>query len=188
MILETEKKIPDFEKELIFEAKNGNLDAFEKLVIHFQTRIFRYLLHFTGNQSNAEDLAQETFILFFRKIHLHDSAKPILTWLISIARNVAISSNRKCKPTPLEPAFFSFLPEKNPNNPEIIAEMKEISNEVHLALQEIPEDSREILIIRYIMDTSLEETAKLLEIPAGTAKSRLFKARNDLRQVFSRND
>ncbi|MBF0410634.1 MAG: sigma-70 family RNA polymerase sigma factor [Candidatus Riflebacteria bacterium] len=174
----------DSETDYIIRAKKGDLKAFERLVSSYQKKVFTYLFHFTGDQSNAEDLTQETFILFFRKIQQYDASRALLSWLITIAKNIAISSCRKRKPVTLAPECFLLMPSEKRNSPEDQAESRELALEVQKALQSLSEESREVLIMKYIMDFSIEEIAKHQGIPAGTAKSRLFKARSDIKNII----
>ncbi|MFZ2957608.1 MAG: sigma-70 family RNA polymerase sigma factor [Candidatus Ozemobacteraceae bacterium] len=174
-------------KSLVESAKKGDLQAFETLVRMYQGMVFRYLFHFTGNEGEAEDITQETFLMIFRKLHLHHADSPLTSWMMRIARNIAISHHRKQVPTPLDPEKVAAAIRDTQDGPESGLLSREAADEVHLGLQHISEDYREVLILRYILDIPLQDVAELLEIPEGTAKSRVFKARAALRDVLLRS-
>ncbi|MBF0501438.1 MAG: sigma-70 family RNA polymerase sigma factor [Candidatus Riflebacteria bacterium] len=173
-------------QSLVESAKKGDLQAFESLVRKYQGMVFRYLFHFIGNEGEAEDITQETFLMVFRKLHLHNSDQPFTSWMMRIARNLAISNHRKNVPTPIDPAKAAVAIRDITAGPEYEVLMKEDADDVHLSLQRLSEEFREVLILRYILDIPLQDVADLLELPEGTAKSRVFKARNALRDILSR--
>jgi len=169
---------------LLEAAKKGDLKSFETLILRYQGMVYRFLFHFMGNGSDAEDLTQETFLNLYRKLSLHNSAQPFSSWLITMARNLAISYHRKRAPTPLDPDIISAAIKDICSGPESEIVLREDIAELHLGLQKLPEALREVLIMRYLMDIPLQEVAELLNIPEGTAKSRVFKARNELRDLM----
>lgn len=175
------------EPRLVEEAKKGSLQAFEGIVRHYQGPIFRFLFHFTGHPGEAEDVAQETFLMVHRKLHLHQTGQPFTGWLFTIARNLAVSHHRKRAPAPYDPEVVAAAIRDVTDSPEEALLMKEAADELHHSLQRLPEEFREVLILRYILDLPLQDVAQLLDIPEGTAKSRVFKARNHLREVLSRS-
>ncbi|OIP28693.1 hypothetical protein AUK22_03870 [bacterium CG2_30_54_10] len=169
---------------LIERSKSGDLGAFEALARKFQGLVFRFLFHFLGSASDAEDLTQETFLIVYRKLSQHDSAHSFPAWLMAIARNLAISYKRKNIPFPLDPAVIASVIKDVCPAPERELLMKEAAQEVHDSLAKLPEIHREILVMRYLLDLPLNEVALLLNIPEGTAKSRLFKAWNELKELL----
>ena len=150
--------------------------------------MYRFLFHFMGNASDAEDLTQETFLNLFRKLEMHDPRQKFTAWLITMARNLAISYHRKHAPTPLAPEIVAEAIRDVLPGPENAAMWKETANELHLAIQKLPEDLREAVIFRYLLDLPLQDVALLLEIPEGTVKSRVFKARQELRDALARQE
>jgi RNA polymerase sigma-70 factor (ECF subfamily) len=169
---------------LLKSALSGDMKAFETIVSRHQEMIFRFLFHFTGNATDAEDIAQETFVNLYRKMSLYNSAQPLASWLITMARNLAISNHRKHIPTPLDPDLLNQTLKGVALSPENEVLSRESAREVHAAVQKLPEQLREVLIMRYFLDIPLQDAAELLNIPEGTAKSRVFKARNELRELM----
>ena len=172
------------DQTLLEAAKKGDLKSFESLILRYQGMVYRFLFHFMGNGSDAEDITQETFLNLYRKLSLHNSAQPFSSWLITMARNLAISYHRRRIPTPLAPEIISSAIKDTCSGPELEIVLREDIAELHLALQKLPEGLREVLIMRYLLDIPLQEVAELLNIPEGTAKSRVFKARNELRDLM----
>jgi len=175
------------DSELIQDALRGDAHAFEMLVQRHHSVIYRFLYHFMGNPSDAEDITQETFLNIHRKLRSHNPAQSFCSWIMTIARNLAISHHRRRTPAPLDPAMLAAAIKDVTPNPEQELLAKEAGEEVHMALQRLPAETREILIMRYILDIPLQGVAELLNIPEGTAKSRVFKARNALREQLERN-
>ncbi len=174
------------ERSLIERSLRGDLKAFETLVRKHQEMVFRFLLHFAGNASDAEDLTQETFLLVHRKLSQHNPAQSFSSWMISIARNLALSHHRKRIPTPLDPTVLGAAIKTCVPGPENEILMKEAGSQVHLAIQHLPDHLREVVILHYILDRPLEVVAELLNIPEGTAKSRLFKARAEMKEALGK--
>ncbi|RCK74605.1 MAG: RNA polymerase ECF-type sigma factor [Candidatus Ozemobacter sibiricus] len=170
------------DQTLLQEILKGDLDAFEHLVRRHQGVVYRFLYHFLGNAADAEDLTQETFLTLHRKLSQHNPALSFRAWLMTIARHLAISHSRKNVPTPLDPAMLAAAIRDVCPAPERELLLKEASEQVRAALARVAEVHREILVMRYLLDLPLHEVAELLNIPEGTAKSRLFKARAELRE------
>lgn len=175
------------DSELIRDVLRGDDHAFETLVLRHHPCVYRFLYHFMGNGADAEDITQETFLNIHRKLRSHNPAQSFTSWMITIARNLAISHHRRRTPSPLDPALLAAAIKDVAPTPETELLAKEAGEEVHLALQRLPEEIREVLIMRYLMDIPLQNVAELLNIPEGTAKSRLFKARNALREQMERD-
>jgi RNA polymerase sigma-70 factor (ECF subfamily) len=172
---------------LLESSRKGDFKAFEVLVVRYQNMVFRFLFHFMGNATDAEDITQETFLNLYRKLHLYNSAQPFTSWLMTMARNLAISSHRKHTPTPLDPEIVAQAIKDICSGPETEILLREQAAEVHAALQKLPEQFREVLVMRYLLDIPLQDVAELLNIPEGTAKSRIFKARNELREIMGKS-
>jgi len=174
------------EQQLVEFSKKGDLKAFEELIRRYQEVVYRFLFHFTGNPEDAKDISQETFLMLFRKLALYNSSQPFSSWLITIARNLAISFHRKRSPTPIDPEAIAEAIKDFSSGPESEMLSRESCQEIHFALQELPAQSREVLVMRYLLDIPLQQIAEMLNIPEGTAKSRIFKARNELREVIAK--
>jgi len=174
------------DQQLVESAKNGNLNDFEALVNRYQGIVFRFLYHFMGNHNDAEDFTQETFIHLYRKLSLYNPAQSFKTWLITMARNLAVSHYRKRSPTPIDPEIIADVVKDVVSGPEVEALIKESTREVQSALHRLSDEMREVLVMRYMLDFSIQKVAEALNIPEGTAKSRAFQARSELRAALTK--
>lgn len=174
--------------ECVAASRRGDHKAFGQLIQRYQALVYRFLYHFTGNAGDAEDLTQETFLQLYRKLDLHDPKRKFSAWLVTMARNLAVSQHRRRTPTPLAPEIVAEAIRDVLPGPESSMLWQETANELHLAIQKLPDDLREAVIFRYLLDLQINEIAGLLDLPEGTVKSRVFKARQELRDTLARLD
>lgn len=164
-------------------------DVLDALIAQYQHRLLRYLLHLTGNRATAEDLFQETWMRVLEKGHLYDGKSRFVTWLLTIAHNVAIDHLRRRSPVSLDEmqegedgAPFE-VPDARPS-PFEQAAAGEQSAQLEAALQQLPAIFREVLSLRIHEQMKLEEIAKLIHIPLPTVKTRLYRAVMALRPAL----
>ena len=164
-------------------------DVLDALIAQYQHRLLRYLLHLTGNRATAEDLFQETWMRVLEKGHLYDGKSRFVTWLLTIAHNVAIDHLRRRSPVSLDEmqeredgAPFE-VPDARPS-PFEQAAAGEQSAQLETALQQLPAIFREVLSLRIHEQMKLEEIAKLIHIPLPTVKTRLYRAVMALRPAL----
>jgi RNA polymerase sigma-70 factor (ECF subfamily) len=163
---------------LALRCQLGERDAFDALIARWHEPLWRYLRRMAGNDAAAHDLTQETWLRVLRGIAgLRDTAR-LRPWLFGIARRIAMDRLRQTYAWRLdEDVQLEDLatPEPQPD-PEL--ELDELER----ALAAIPAREREALSLFYLRELSIDEMAKLLEVPGGTIKSRLFRARQLLRR------
>ncbi|RCK79663.1 MAG: RNA polymerase sigma factor, ECF family [Candidatus Ozemobacter sibiricus] len=169
-------------------TRAGRLAAFETLVDRYQGLVFRFLFHFMGHRGDAEDITQETFLQLFRKLDRYDPAQSLKAWLLTMARHLAISHHRRQAPAPLDPAVIGELVRDVVSGPEAEVLSRDEVRIVHEALHQLPDEYREVLVMRYLLDMPLQKVAEVLNIPEGTAKSRVFHARGLLRDALLRQE
>ena len=155
-------------------------DLLDALIAQYQHRLLRYLLHLTGNRATAEDLFQETWMRVLEKGHTYDGKSRFVTWLLTIAHNVAIDHLRRKHPTSLDEMQDSadgapFEVEDARPSPFDQAAAGEESARLEAALQQLPAIFREVLALRIYEQMKLEEIAKLIHIPLATVKTRLYR-------------
>ena len=188
----TQETTPD--SELIAASLTGDTAAFGRLVERHQDRLFNSLLRFTGSADDAQDIAQEAFVQAFTKLDRFRSDSAFFTWLYRIAMNRAISASRKRR----ERVSLDGMNESGagadpachtpPEAPTIAAERVEM---VHRALATLAEEHREVLVLREFDGLDYQEIAAIVAVPVGTVRSRLFRARSQLREAlapFERDD
>jgi len=178
--------LPD--SSLVEAVKAGDVGAFETLVKRHQTMVFRFLYHFMGERGAAEEITQETFLNLYRKLHRIQPGLSLKSWLIASARNLAISHHRKRRETPVDPEILGDILRDVVAGPEDEVVLRERAKSVQAALAALPDEMREVLIMRYMLDFPLQKIAETLDIPEGTAKSRAFQGRAALRDALLREE
>jgi RNA polymerase sigma-70 factor, ECF subfamily len=180
---------PDSDRMLVARTVAGDAHAFELLVIKYQRRIQRLIGRMVRDVDLVEDIAQETFIRAYRALHQFRGDAQFYTWLYRIAVNTAKKAlmDLKRDPTVSEAAFRSSDDEdetSRPGNepttdetPESVLAAKEIGAMVNAAMEALPSDLREALVLREIEGLSYEEIAVAMDCPIGTVRSRIFRAR-----------
>ena len=172
--------------QLIDATLSGNTEAFDELIRRYQDRLVHSLEHALNSSDDALDVAQQAFVLAWKKLHTFRRESAFYSWLYRIARNVAVSSIRqpKIKSGSLDhlqdAAGFEPTDENSESAPEHALQQFEEIKLVQNALQEIPEEFRQPLVLKEIDGMSYEEIAKILDIPLGTVRSRIFRARQEL--------
>ena len=186
---------PPDEPELVEQAKQGNLDAFTTLVNRYDGKIFRLTQHITGNREDAEDALQETFLKAFSHLKQFQGDSRFYTWLVRIAVNESLMKLRKRKTAnavsldePVETADDS-LPREiaawDPSPEERYAQ-QELREILDRAVQSLPPIFRTVFVLRDLDQLSTEETAEALNLSVPAVKSRLLRARLQLREKLSK--
>lgn len=163
---------------------SGDREAFGTLLDRYKNQIFTLILRIVPNSSDAEDLAQDAFLKAFRKLEFYDPAYPFITWLFKIAHNTALDflKARNLAVISIEDEERALQIEET----EISAEEQIAStlraDQVEKALASLPPLYRGILILRHHEGLDYGGMAQVLQIPEGTVKIRLFRARNLLRE------
>ncbi len=183
------------EKSLIALAKEGNVEAYEMLISQYEKKIYSLCLHLLKDAEEAYDAAQEVCIKVWKQIHLFEGQAKISTWIYRIATNQCLDILRKNKNRRQDISLFQesqdgedeWVIEKEHKEIGVAEqiEKKELQEIVHLGIQELQEDYQVILVLRDIEGYSYEEIAEILYVSLGTVKSRLSRARQALKKVFS---
>ena len=189
---------PKIQKEVIENCKAGDEKAFTEIVLHRQKRVFNIAYRMLGNSEEAKDLAQEVFISVFESIKDLKEEIKFDAWLTQITLNHCrnrwkylkrrqyFSSDSLDDPIETEDGSMPRAITDPSDNPEILLEKKMIRQLIQRGLLELKEDQRELLVLRDLQGFSYEEMGELLGLPEGTIKSRLHRARMDLKRVLER--
>jgi RNA polymerase sigma-70 factor (ECF subfamily) len=169
---------PSEERRLVARAKEGDMDAYERLVKAFERPVYYLCLRMTGAPQAADDLAQETFIRAYGALAGFKEGLDFYAWLRRIAVNAALNDLRATKrEEPLgdrDPAHYKDLPQD-----ELLR--REAERKVQEALGALPSDQRTVLVLRVFEDRSYRDIARDLGISQGTVMSRLSRARKKLK-------
>src|SRR5947199_4454562 len=183
------------EMAVVNAAKAGDVTAFEELVRRYDRNVFRIAQHITQNREDAEDVVQDAFFKAYSNLAQFQGQSKFYTWLVRIAVNEALMKLRRRKPertvsldedikteddsVPREVADWSPNPEQMYNQ----AELREILTRT---IQGLPPGFRTVFVLRDVEGLSTEETAQALELSIPAVKSRLLRARLQLRERLSR--
>ncbi|MCS7167497.1 MAG: sigma-70 family RNA polymerase sigma factor [Gemmatales bacterium] len=178
------------DRTLIRRCLQGRIDAFGELVRRYQDRLYNAVYRFLGNAEDARDVVQEAFLSAFRSLRYFRGGAQFFTWLYRIAINHAVDWKRRCKPmrtlsevneerNSVEPADPSLLA-----HPDWQLQRLEEDERLQQALSQLSDEYRMVLILRDMDELSYEEIADVLNIPLGTVRSRLHRARLELRRLL----
>jgi RNA polymerase sigma-70 factor, ECF subfamily len=172
---------------LIDRTLRGDSIAFGELVEKYQHRLFQAIVHVVGAREDAEDVVQESFVQAYFKLKSFQRKSAFFTWLYRIAFNLAMTWRRKQKPKlSLDAAHDDQGLEVTDLSPTADQQLlqAERATLVQAALQELLEEHRAILVLREIEGLEYETIAEILGIPGGTVRSRLHRARLQLREIL----
>jgi RNA polymerase sigma-70 factor (ECF subfamily) len=173
------------EAQLIAASQRGDAEAYGFLVRKYQVRLCSSLRHVCGTVTDAQDAAQEAFLKAFLNLKKYNGASAFYTWLYRIAVNSAISEQRKCRTRNFGAHSLAMRESVHradtakPDDPLLRAERVA---EIRQALDNLSSEHRTILVLREIENCDYDEIASLLNIPVGTVRSRLHRARLELRR------
>lgn len=180
---------PGEEAARIQEAQHGSQKAFGQIVRSYQRAIYRVAWALTRNASDADDLAQETFVRAWQAIGRFRVGEPLYPWLSRITVNLAYSLHRRRKrrpETPLEPLVEAGRQWGVDDDPADHARRSEQGAHLQAAFAELSVEHQAVLALRAVEDLSYEDIAKALGIPPGTVMSRLSRARAELKTKLAR--
>ena len=181
----------DGDLSLIARFKGGDSTAFEELVLNYQDRIYNLCRHILGNVHDAEDAAQDTFIKAYQKLKDFKPEASLYTWLYRIAVNTCLDYKKR----PFFESLFTkadegekFVEEPASDwpSPEKLYESKQIGLTLHNSISKLPSKLRTAIVLKEIEGLSYEEIADILEVSIGTVKSRISRARDELKKSLKK--
>jgi RNA polymerase sigma factor (sigma-70 family) len=178
------------DEALLAGFATGDRDASAEFVRRFQRRAYGLARTIVGDRGTAEDVAQEAFVRAWRYAGSYDARRgTVLTWLLTIVRNVAVDRVRLRQPEPLDPELLASKLQLHDSRPQRDEHSGVIERE-HLrrALTTLPEEQRRALLLASYLGRTAAEIAELEAIPLGTAKTRIRTAMNRLRHVLEVTD
>jgi RNA polymerase sigma-70 factor (ECF subfamily) len=170
---------------LLDRLRAGEPRAFEELVIGYQHRVFGVALRMLGSAAEAEEIAQEAFLRAHRAIGEFRGDATLATWLYAITsrlclNRLATGERRRAGDDALDRLANGHA------DPATAAEQGELEAALHRAIAELPEDRRVVIVLRDLEGLSYEEIAATLDLPLGTVRSRIHRARTDLKDKLER--
>ena len=181
------------DEQLVQELQQGRMENYDLLVGRYQHRLYGYLMQLVRDQQLAEDLLQETFIRLYQHYNSYRPIAKFSTWIYTIATNLVRSHmRRKMRMTTvdLEPRDSSDraieLPDDAP--PVDVQVMGRMTVQaVREAMEKLPEEFRQVIILREIEELSYDEIVEILDLPLGTVKSRINRARGRLKELLAKD-
>lgn len=180
---------PD-DAQLIAASRQGDAQAYGQLVHKYQRRLCSSLYHICGSLADAQDAAQEAFLQAYLKLSTYTGASAFYTWLYRIATNTLITEFRKRRTRSTNERLRSLSEDSyspQSESPDDRLLQQERVKQVRQALANLNTEHRTILVLREIENCDYQEIAQLLAIPVGTVRSRLHRARIELREELLRS-
>lgn len=177
----------DVDQEIVAQFRSGDRDAFAKLVQKYQSRVLTLATRILDNRSEAEDVAQDIFVKVFQSLHEFRGASRFSTWLYRITVNHCLNYIRRRtrqQQTLVAAEPEEWMQESPTSNPHRTLEQKERWALVQAKLQVLSPEYRTILLLRDFEGLSYEEIADVLQLESGTVKSRLHRARTELKALL----
>ncbi len=182
------------ERELIRRCQAGDLNAFDRIMALYQDMVYGLSYRLMGNYDDANDLAQEVFIACYRKIGQFRGESRLQTWLYRIVMNMAKNAWKHRQRRAYEKTIsidetneenerIMELPSTDPD-PRQQSEARETTEALHACMAKLNPEQREALVLRCMEDMSYEQIAEILECNLGTVKSRINRARVELKKLM----
>jgi len=165
------------DRELLSRIATGDEAAFKRLYARYADRVFRYALTLLRNRHLAEEVVQETMVAVWNGARTFRGTAQVSTWIFGIARNQAHALRRR-----------ESRGERVPDEPAVLpdpAERVEVQDRVLAAVEELPPEQREVVFLAFYEGFSYREIARILGVPEGTVKSRMYFAKRKLREVLT---
>jgi len=183
-----DKQLVYTDEDLIERFQNGDEQAYIELVNRYRDRLMNFVYRFVNDYEQSEDIAQETLIKLYTHKHYYKKIAKFSTWIYTIAANLAKSELRKKKTrkvTNLSQMSTQEkeyeLPADQPDTDQAI-ESEFIEKRIQAAIQKLPLHFKTVTILREIQELSYEEISKIVDVPLGTVKSRINRARLQLQK------
>lgn len=179
------------EKELIRQAKSGNLKAYEEIIGLYEKKVFSTIYYMVKNDNEVEDIAQEVFIKIYKNLGNFKEESSLYTWIYRITVNVCIDELKKRKKV-------VYLDEKidtkdgevelqlpdDSKSPTDIAEDNNLKDKLEKCIKKLPESQRMMIILRDIKGFTYMEIAEIMKMNLGTVKSKINRARASLKELL----
>jgi len=168
------------EAALVTQSLAGDQQAYGQLMHRYAGAVFNVAYRMLGNAQDAEDASQEIFLRAYTRLESFDPARRFSTWLLAIASNYCIDRLRRQRLAWLTLDDVAYTVPSGERGPEGSALVAEERDAVQRALMTLPDNYRQVMVLRYWNDMSYDEIAQATGLPESTIKTRLFRARNML--------
>jgi RNA polymerase sigma-70 factor (ECF subfamily) len=184
------------EAGLVRRCLAGDEKAYRELIELYQSQVFSICLRMVRRREDAEDITQETFVRMFRALERYDPERPFAAWILTIASRLCIDHIRRRRVSPVS------LTQREPGSeethdidvadpgfgPDEITSRSEEEKQANALIHSLPEHYRIVVVLRHQQDLSYEEIAEALNLPLGTVKARIHRAREILKTRVTRGN
>ncbi|MHB1565828.1 MAG: RNA polymerase sigma factor [Acidiferrobacter sp.] len=174
------------EREWIARCRAGETDAFRPLVVRY-ARMVHGMIARLSPAADVEDLAQQTFLSAFEHLDQYAEGARFSTWLCQIAINKARDDRRAARRRPESELLDDYEDGKSDEGPEECAVSRESGQGLQVALAQLGQGDRELLVLKYVLEESYETVARILGASVGATKVRALRARERLRQILNKD-
>jgi RNA polymerase sigma-70 factor (ECF subfamily) len=186
-------KMESLDAAAVALVRAGDRDAFRPIVERYSEMLFKLAYRMTGNEAEAEEVVQETFLRAYRKLGSFDGRSSVATWLFRIATNCCLDLLDRRK---LQPQLFATDPNEDEGapvervcseqpNPERLAYNTEIQSSIHAAMQSLTNVERTAFVLRHVEGCSIKEIAATLNVRSPAARQSLFRAVEKMRKFLA---
>jgi len=188
----------DADAALVALTQQGDLSAFEALVAKYQKRMLNIAFRFLGQHDDACEVVQDAFVSAYRNLKGFRAEAKFSTWLTAITMNLSRNRLKRMKlqqarvpvslDAPIQTASGEVMPDPPSGEPSVLDRMekRDVQAKVHDCIKALDPDFREVLVLRDMQDFSYEEIGGMLKVAAGTVKSRLFRARESVKDCLKK--
>ena len=192
------EQVADPDAELVASAQKGDLSAFEALVAKHQKRMLNIAFRIIGEYEDACEVTQDAFVAAYGNLTRFRAEAKFTTWLTAITVNLSknrlkqVAIRRKREPISLDAPILTddgeVMPDPPSKEPSVLDRMEnqDKKKKVQECIQALEPDFREVLVLRDLQDFSYEEIGEMLRVAAGTVKSRLFRARESVKECLKK--
>ncbi|HUE96603.1 MAG TPA: sigma-70 family RNA polymerase sigma factor [Longimicrobiaceae bacterium] len=183
--------------ELVTFARSGSEKAYRELLGRYERPVFSIVYRMVRDRELAEDLAQETFVKVFNRLDSYNPKYKFSSWIFKIASNLSIDHLRKKElhTVSLDGSRHARTDEEiessrisvatSDENPEELLEAKELGNEIEEAIGQLRAEYRTAIMLRHVEGRPYEEIAEIMDVPLGTVKTYIHRARTELRELLA---
>ena len=185
------------DRELATLASDGREGAFRELLTRYERPVFSLIYRMVRDRTLAEDLAQEAFIRAFNAIGSYNTSYKFSNWIFKIANNHTIDHLRKRRldtvsihgsphaTTEEEVSQTRVVLESGDENPHELVEHRELGGQIEAAIGELRDEYRTVILLRHVEGYAYDEISEIMDLPLGTVKTYLHRARNELKNKLA---
>lgn len=182
---------PDADEELVARCKEEiphRTEAFHELLNKYEPMVYHTCLRMLGNAEEAEETCQDAFLRVFNKIHQFEGRSAFKTWLFRVVYNFCMTRRRNLASRRERKELITeeFTQQEAEDRRTLLSDSSPDTEQVQKALSRLREDDREIIVLRFFSELSLDEIAEVLNLKLSATKMRLYRAMDRFKAVFSR--